>query len=120
MKILDLGTWAGKIIGFIFGYLLFKLTGYTGLLFLLTIYIGIWLSGLYLKKYGSSEKIMKWLSWTNLVVWFLPILGVLVGTFCLTSLKKSEPKNIKTYQFLTILGLILSIGNAILGVLMRL
>ena len=115
----QLGNIAG-IISFVVAYALFRYVGLVGLLFLGAFLIGVWFPGWYFKKTSSNKAVIKWLSWSNLLTWFLPPLGILISVATYKSMPYSDSQSQNRVRNLAIIGFVLSIGNAAVGVIQAL
>lgn len=114
--------WVIYILSLVGGYYLFYYLGVTGLIFLAAILGGIYLPNWIYKKYGYKKTLVDIIAWSNLILGLiLPPLGIFVGIFPIkfNALLSQEDKKTK-YLALGIIGLIIAITNAILGILVRL
>lgn len=114
--------WVIYILSLVGGYYLFYYLGITGLIFLAAILGGIYLPNWIYKKYGYKKTLVDIIAWSNLILGLiLPPLGIFVGIFPIkfNTLLSQEDKKTK-YLVLGIIGLIISITNAVLGILVRL
>jgi len=114
--------WIVTILSFIGGYYLFYYLGITGLIFLLAVLGGLFIPNWIYKKDGYKKTLVNIIAWSNLILGLiLPPLGVFVAIFSIkfNYLLPEEEKRTK-YIVLGILGLIISIINAVIGVLLRL
>ncbi len=108
-----------SVIAIIIGFILGKLLGLVIFLFLFAYLIGSWFPNWYLKRSKVNYKFIKFIVWSNVLTWLLPPLGILtsISTFKFSNLIKEENKK---YKNLALIGIILSIINAILGYLISL
>lgn len=114
--------WVIYILSLVGGCYLFYYLGITGLIFLAAILGGIYLPNWIYKKYGYKKTLVDIIAWSNLILGLiLPPLGIFVGIFPIkfNTLLSQEDKKTK-YLVLGIIGLIISITNAVLGILVRL
>ncbi len=109
-----------NILVFIFAFALFRYLGLVGLLFLAAYYLGDWIAKWYCKRPKVNEKVLSFFSWANVITWLLPPFGVFNAslTYGFVVNSKSEAKN--KYRNLAIVGGVLSIINAAIGILQRL
>lgn len=110
-----------KIIGifaFILAFLAGKYFGFLVFIFLIAVFLGLWFPKWYLKRDRAFPSIIGIIAWSNLITWLLPPLGILTGC---ASLQFSYllPTKYKRYLILGVIGLILSIANAALGIYME-
>lgn len=100
--------------GFIVAFFIGKYLGIITFVFLGALLIGQWFPVWYCKKQTVNPSIIKWIAWSNVLAWLLPPLGVLMGTATL-GFSGLIQQNSKKYKNLAILGLVLSVINAIWG-----
>jgi len=105
------------IVAFVVAYALFRYLGLVGLLFVGAYYVGNWLAKLVVKK--SSPDKVGFIPWFNVVTWLLPPLGVLTASFSY-GLTATPTGNKNKYRNLAIVGGVLSIINAGIGILLKL
>src|SRR4030042_5597581 len=86
---------------FIFAFVLFRYLGLIGLLFLGAYYVGQWLGKNHFAK-NRAAQLANLISWSNLVSWLLPPLGVFTAsaTYQISLTEKSHSK----YRNLAMLG----------------
>jgi hypothetical protein len=114
--------WVVYILSLVGGYYLFYYLGITGLIFLVAVLGGLFIPNWLFKKYGYKKTLIDIIAWSNLILGLiLPPIGVFVAIFPMkfNSLLPEEEKKTK-YVVLGILGLIISLCNAVVGVLLRL
>jgi len=114
--------WVVYILSIVGGYYLFYYLGITGVIFLVAILGGIFIPNWIYKKYGYTQTLVDIIAWSNLILGLiLPPLGVFVGIFPMkfNTLLPAEEKKTR-YLVLGIIGLIISLINALFGILMRL
>jgi FtsH-binding integral membrane protein len=99
---------------------LFRYLGVVGLLFLGAYFLGDWLAKWYIKRKTASDKVMSFFAWTNIITWLLPPLGVFTASLAYGFSKKSDLSSTKKYRNLAIIGVILSLINASIGILQNL
>lgn len=105
------------IIGFIGGYILFKAIGLASILFIIVFLLGNWASKKYIKEHKTENNVINWIAWSNLITWLLPILGIATAISSYNfSNNFKHGKN--KYLYLAITGGLLSILNALWGVLL--
>lgn len=117
LTVLGLISWVG---GAIIGYMIVKFLGIiVAVIFLFAFLIGVYFPGWYFKRQKVNYTFIKWFVWSNILTWFLPPLGILTGfaAFGFSNLVKQEKKK---YKILAIIGIILSLINAIVGIIIRL
>lgn len=107
------------ILAFIVAFVLFRFLGLVGLFFLAAYFIGIWISNWIIKKGNVDGKLAKWLAWSNVVTWFIPLVGILTVAASY-NFSNTKTVNKQTYRNLALLGLLLTLINAIWGTLQRL
>lgn len=64
------------VVAFLLAFALFKYLGLVGLLFVGAYYLGDWLGKWYMKRNNPNTKLTSFMSWLNLLTWFLPPLGI--------------------------------------------
>jgi len=114
--------WVIQALFWIGGFFLGKYLGIVGIIFSVAILAGFYLPIWYLKKYGYKTKLINILSWLSIVgAFILPPLGVFlsISSIMFYSLAKKEDKK-SSVLVLGIISLIISIVNAIFGVLLEL
>jgi len=105
--------WIITIVSFVFGYILVRYLGLIFFIFPLVFFIGYWSANWYSKKENQNYKLKNIICWSNVITWFLPVLGLGTG---IASYRFGQIENNKKYKKLGILGLFLSIINGISGV----
>jgi hypothetical protein len=108
------------VVGWGIGYLISKNFGIVFLIFIFAPLIAIGLTEKYLVNHKPSKGLVNGLAWCNLATWILPILGVTVGALSLHLSKYLLGSFQKKVRTLGWIGMILSIVNAIVGILMKL
>lgn len=108
------------ILAFIFAFALFRYLGIVGLLFIGAYYLGDWIAKWYCKRKTINEKVLSFASWTNVVSWLLPPLGVFTASMAYSFSVNSKSESNKKYRNLAIIGAVLSIINAAIGIIQRL
>lgn len=110
----------GSVIGVIVFLLSFIIGYYLGIVYFLLIalgYLGYLFSGWYIKRKKVSSTVINIICWSNIITWFLPILGISTS---IASLRFAKFMNNKTYLILGIFGISLSVINGILGIYLKL
>lgn len=74
-------------------------------------YLGDWIAQWYLKRRVINEGVINLLSWTNLIVWVLPPLGIFTASLVYGLCHRSEITSSRRYKILAIIGAVLSIVN---------
>jgi hypothetical protein len=108
------------ILAFIVTFILFRYLGLVGLLFLGAYYLGDWITKWYCKRKTVNEKVLSLVSWSNVVSWLLPPIGVFTASMAYGFSVNSKSESSKKYRNLAIIGAVLSIVNAAIGILQRL
>lgn len=108
------------ILAFIVAFALFRYLGIVGLLFIGAYYLGNWIAKWYCKRKTINEKVLSFVSWTNVVSWLLPPLGIFTASLAYGFSVQSKSESSKKYRNLAIVGAVLSIINAAIGILQRL
>ena len=108
-----------KVVGAIIGFALGKFLGLVIFLFIGAFVIGQWFPTWYLKRERINVNVVKWSVWSNVATWFLPPLGILTG-FAALEFSNHFPGERKKYKTLAIFGIVASLINATIGVLIRL
>lgn len=107
-----------KIIYWVVFILSFLAVRYGGwilfVIFLLAYGIGAWFPTWYLKRDRTSQTLMDWIAWSNLLTWLLPPLGIMTAIATL-GLSDSPNASRKKYMTLAIIAIVLAIFNAIWG-----
>ena len=101
---------------FFLAIFLFRLFGLALLIPLLPIVLGLSLPKWYLSRAWPAAKLVKFIAWSNVILWVLPPLGLLVACATLQSAKHFELEKRK-YLFLGYGGLIVTIVNIVWGLL---
>lgn len=106
-------------IGLGVGYIAVRLLGIGGTLALLpSSIIGYLFAHYYvIEKNRENESWVKFIHWTNVVTWLLPIIGIATSVFSLTVAEGISQNKTKLFV-LGYVGLTLTILNAIAGVLL--
>lgn len=108
------------IVSLIIAIILARTLGF-GMVFLVaSFFIGLYLPRLYLKKWKISKKGLARLAWANIFTWFVPIIGVFTFGLAIGSMNNAgviSEKEKNKYLVLSVIGAILSIINAMLGVM---
>lgn len=107
-------TFVSIIMGFIIG----KYLGLVIFVFIFAWAIGQWFPKWYLKRKHVNLTLIKWISWSNVVTWLLPPLGVMTG-FATLGFANDFSKDSKKYRTLSIISLVASFLNALSGILMN-
>jgi len=113
-------AWNNLVIGIIF-IIIIKIISQFIPNFFIGIFISIGLPGIiswYLtKRYANniSEGIFKIISWSNIITWFIPIVGIMTSLSCLSFMHHRKDYKRKLFNFLGLFGLILTILNALIG-----
>lgn len=113
----------GNVVGiasFVLAYALSSYIGWVALLFVAPVVIGIWFPSWYFKKKNSNKGLIKWLAWSNLVSWLVPLLGLLTSISTFSSQPFTEIESKGKFKILAMIGILLSIGNAAIGILLNL
>jgi Na+/proline symporter len=100
----------GSYLGF--GFIVFII------MFAIPITLGMYIPRWYLGRKHVNTKIIKLLIWSNVVAWFIPVIGVFTGVSALQFSGRLKNK-VALYNWIAIIGLSLSTINAIAGVVMR-
>jgi transcription initiation factor TFIIIB Brf1 subunit/transcription initiation factor TFIIB len=110
---------AVRIISIIIGFAMGRYLGIAIFIFIFAFLAGQWFPKWYFKRQKINYSFVKWIVWSNVLTWFLPPLGILTGFAALefSNLVETEKKKYKT---LAIIGIALSLINAISGILMNL
>lgn len=74
-------------------------------------YLGDWIAQWYLKRRVINEGVINFLSWTNLIVWVLPPLGIFTASLVYGLCRRSEVTSSRRCKILAIIGAVLSIVN---------
>ena len=112
----------GSILILIIGKSMGKYLGFAPFIFILIIIfiisIGSWFPKWYVKRGRVNQSFIRVIAWSNLITWFLPVLGLLTGVLTIKFyiLGKGEKK----YKILGIVSIILSIINAVIGIIIKL
>lgn len=107
-------TIGGWIVGFVIG----KFLGLVFFLFLGAYLLGQWFPKWYLKREKINVTLVKWIVWSNLITWLLPPLGITTGLAAL-NFGNHFPGSKKTFKTVAVIGIILSLLNALSGVLLN-
>lgn len=104
------------VIAFVAAFALGKYLGMTYFLLIIPGILGWYLASWYVKKTIHQNKLTKFIAWSNLITWFIPIVGFFTSA---ASIKFNESfgKKDKKYIILGIIGLAFSLINAIAGAL---
>lgn len=104
-----------KLSSVVIGIALGRYFGLIGILVFITItLIPFCFTEWYIKK-GYNYKFVSFLAWSNVITWLFPVLGLFTSviSFTLSTHKKQEAFK---YRFLGVIGIILSIISAYIGV----
>jgi len=107
-----------NVIIFIFAFIIGRFLGIIVFIFIFAYLIGIWFPKWYIKRSNYSIVLIKWIAWTNILSWLLPPIGIFTGFATLGFSDLIEKEN-KKYKVLAILGIGLSIMNAIFGIIIN-
>ena len=108
-------------IGWAIGYLIVKVFGpLVFFIILIPVLIGLFFPGWYLKRTNINSSLIKGIAYSNLITWFLPPIGLMtsIATFSFSSSEKIE--NRQKYKKLAIVGIVLSVINSVLGIILGL
>lgn len=107
-----------RIVGFIVGIIAWKYLGILYFLIIVAGFLGWYLASLYSNKYKENG-LTKFIAWINIITWFIPPVGLFTA---LASFKFNQVYGEKTklYLILAIIGLVASVINGILGVIINL
>lgn len=110
-KVVTIGT---IIIGFAIG----KYLGLVFFLFLGAFLLGQWFPKWYLRREGINITLINWVVWSNIITWLLPPLGIMTG-FAALEFGNHFPGARRKYKIIAVLGIGLSLLNALSGILMN-
>lgn len=103
----------------IIGFLIGKYFGFLGiLLFIGPIILGDYIPNWYMKRENINYKLIKFIGWSNVCTWILPPLGIFTGTLSVKFASYDNKQKIK-YRVLGVIGIIFSLANAVVGILLR-
>lgn len=108
-----------QILGLVTTIVAFAIGRYLGLAYfvlLIPAVIGWWLGGLAAKK--ESFKAINFIAWSNVLTWLLPPLGLATSVFTINYNEHVSNKS-KQHNILAIIGIVLSVGNGLIGVIMK-
>lgn len=103
------------VIGALLGYYL----GLVLLLFIGALMLGSWFAKWYIERGHVNPKVINFVVFMNWIAWFIPVLGILFG-FATLGFAEHFPARRKKYRTLAVGGMIVSIINAFIGVLINL
>jgi hypothetical protein len=96
--------------------------GVYGLIVLLAIALPYIIGAVVAKRYTrrpvQSQRLVSFLCWANLVAWILPPLGAFTSGYASAYGRLGRPTN-TNYRTLSIIGLILSLLNSIVGIYLK-
>lgn len=112
-KLLEYLAYAiGLVIGIYLGFLF-------ALIFIVIACIGPMLVDVYMKRKNVSDRLIKIIAWSNIIAWLLPPLGIFIGFSTIQFGKYIHTQKTK-FTILGVLGIILALCNAGLGIFLRL
>lgn len=103
------------VIGVLLGYYL----GLVLFIFIGALMLGAWFSKWYIQRGHINPKLINFIVYMNWVSWFIPVLGILFG-FATLGFADHFPARRKKYRTLAVCGMIASIINAFIGILINL
>ncbi len=106
------------VVIFILALALGKFMGLVALLLYVSFYAGQKISKWYLKRKNINESVVNFISWSNVITWIFPILGLFTAAFAIESGEMSEDKG-KKYLILGYVGSVFSILNSIAGIIIN-
>lgn len=105
-------TIAAGIIGYNLGIAYFILLAPI----LLGIYVPKWCIK---KKINIKHSIIKFIAWSNIITWFVPIVGLFTSCFILSLYQQIDFPNKKKYKTIAIVGLTLTVINSASGFVIK-
>lgn len=90
--------------------------GFTLVILIIPFLIGGYLAKFWLKRWEINPSIIKYVAYSNLLSWIIPIIGLFTAGFIL-GFEKTTIQLPKKYRILAIIGLILAFGNSALTIL---
>lgn len=95
-----------------FGFIIFII------IYAIPVTLGIYIPKWYLRRKNVNTKMIKLLIWSNTVTWFIPVIGAFTSISAWQFSERLKNK-IALYNWIAIIGLLLSTINGIVGVIMR-
>jgi|GEM_PF-1842155 uncharacterized membrane protein len=108
-----------SIVSVIGAFIVGRFLGLITFVFLFAILIGQWFPKWYIKKKKVNYSLVNWIAWSNVLTWLLPPLGILTGVATFEFSNLIEQTN-KKYKSLAIISIVLSVVNAIFGIIINL
>ena len=108
-----------SVVFFIVAFVIGRFLGLVTFLFIGAWALGEWFPKWYMKRDKVNVSLIKWVVWSNVLTWLLPPLGILTG-FATLKFAEYFPSENKKYKIIAVVALVVSILNAISGILLRL
>lgn len=109
-----------QFLGIIVAIIAFALGRFLGLTFsvlLIPVLLGWYLASWYSKRFEKENGVTKFIAWINTASWFIPAIGFFTSLASINFSYKYGQKD-KKYFVLGIIGLVLSLINALIGAVM--
>lgn len=103
----------------VMGFIIGRFLGLVFFIFVFAYLIGEWFPKWYMNRKKINYGLINFIAWSNTLAWILPPLGVLIGFSTLGFSRFITPES-KKYKTLAFAGIIISLINSIIGILINL